>query len=190
MSRAGESREEPLNYGPKMLAISDMRRRFVEALFTVEVEKGKSRITAAAKAAGFTCANDHNFHAAGCNIMRVPAVQAAIAEHYAGMTKTLGPKIYAAIERIIDDPDHPDHAKVVIAFADKLDPTPRGPVVEIQQTTINVQSGEDMLRRINELAAKHGMDPALLLNGRAPVMIEAKPEPPAELAAESTFKGW
>jgi hypothetical protein len=187
MSRVGESREEPLNYGPKMLAISDMRRRFVEALFTVEVEKGKSRITAAAKAAGFTCANDHNFHAAGCNIMRIPAVQAAIAEHYAGMTKTLGPKIYAAIERIIDDPDHPDHAKVVIAFADKLDPTPRGPVVQIEQTVVNMQTGDQMLERIRYLAEKHGLPMPELLNSRGPGLIEATPEPPVEPAP---FKSW
>jgi hypothetical protein len=81
---------------------------------------------------------------------------------------------------------------VVIAFADKLDPTPRGPVVEIQQTTINVQSADQMVERINYLAAKHGMDVATLLNGSGPAQIEHKPvELPAEPPASSTtFKGW
>jgi phage terminase small subunit len=93
MSRAGESREEPLIYGPKMLALQDMQRRFVEALFTVEVERGQSRIGVAAKLAGYACKSDFSYQVSGNALIRRPDVQAAIAEHYAGMTKTLGPKI-------------------------------------------------------------------------------------------------
>jgi hypothetical protein len=79
----------------------------------VTVERGKSRLVAAVNAAGYNGTSDQTFCATANSIMRDPRVHAAIAEHCAGMTKTLGPKIYAAMERMLDDPDHPDHAKII-----------------------------------------------------------------------------
>ena len=72
---------------------------------------------------------------------------------------------------------------------EKFDPTPRGPLVQIENHNTSVTVGGDAaMERIKELCAKHGIDPDTLLAASPAEMaemrtklIEAKPaEPGAE----------
>ena len=118
-----------------------------------------------------------------------PKIQAAIEEYARGAVRAMAPEAVCAVLGLLEDRTHRDHAKVALAVMEKFDPTPRGPLVQIENHNTSVTVGGDAaMERIKELCAKHGIDPDTLLAASPAEMaemrtklIEAKPaEPGAE----------
>jgi phage terminase small subunit len=157
-SSIAEADEAPPEWGPSLLALTEKQRRFVAALFMAPRRKG--RVTWAARAAGYGGPGAKNtvLRASGGRLMGDEKVKAAIIEY--GQTKMRGmtADAVAAIEALVNNPGHRDHARAVGMIMDRADP-----VTTISQ--VNVTDNRDatpmalekVMARIEELARKAGV---------------------------------
>jgi hypothetical protein len=171
-----------------MLALTEKQRKFVANLFLPGLPpRGQGRHAMAARLAGYGkpdgSSNPRTINAIAHNLVSDKKVQAAIKEYTKGAIATLAPEAVAAILEMVEDKNHKDRAKVAMSVLDRIDPAPRPPLVQIEQHTNITVSPDQMIARIRELSAKHGMDGDALLAGRLPrelLDLRAVPVPAAE----------
>jgi phage terminase small subunit len=158
--------------GPKMAALNERQRNFVHAILTRK--PGRGAATEAYKLAGYR-ARWPNKEAH--SLLRNPKVIDAINEEAKKVVRGAGlAEAIVALQNMVRDPSHRDHARAVATILDRTDPVVTTQKIDVRHTDL---SGEAMIARIKELAAKHGLDAEKLLGGNglteAQKMIEGKP---------------
>ncbi|HUI12559.1 MAG TPA: hypothetical protein VL048_03705 [Xanthobacteraceae bacterium] len=151
---------EGVEYGPAMRALAnDRQRAFVCALFDAPRKEG--RVIFAARAAGYGSADSTNksLSVIGSRLHVSDKIQAAIAEESQRRMRGLSPRAIKALEDLIDDPTHRDHARGIAMVLDRSDPvaTTHNVVVEHREPHELVKATEKVLARIEELAARAGV---------------------------------
>ena len=134
---AGAVQEEKPEYGPEMLALTPMQRKFVEALLT-DPSPGLGILTRAATAAGY-CAksqNRHNVTKLAHQVSRTPKVILALQVEARKVIRGRGYAVaVAAVMNLVNDPSHRDHARGVAMILDRVDPQQTHHLVDVQHHT-------------------------------------------------------
>jgi hypothetical protein len=163
-------------WGPAMAALpNDRWRRFVVAIYDEEApRKGKGLWPWAAERAGFTF---KNAAVAGINAQRLlhdPRLKKACAEYSRTVLRSLSPVTIKAVRELLENPKSRHHAKAIDAVLNRTDPLPHpSTTINIDQSVRVEMSGDQLVDRIKELCAKHGLDADALLGGRqTPEILE------------------
>jgi hypothetical protein len=134
MARGAEKKPE---YGPAMLALTPLRRRFVEALLTGP--PGHGALTRAAIAAGASARNK-NRHTVTKNahiLSRDPKVILALQEE--GRKIVRGSGYIAAVNAtmaLVHDPTHREHGRALSIIFDRVDPLQTHHLVDVQHHVV------------------------------------------------------
>jgi hypothetical protein len=159
-------------YGPAMKALpNDKYRAFVYALYTVPPGRGAN--VKAAKLAGFGTATSsaQNWATIACRIAHDERVLAAIHEEDGKRIRASAPRAIHALNRLIEDPSHKDHARAIATVLDRVHPVETSHVVKVEhQAAPSMVATAEVMARMMELARGVGVDLAKL-----PPMIDAKP---------------
>jgi phage terminase small subunit len=152
-------------FGPKMQALNERQQKFVVALFTKGIPpKHHGRHVLAARVAGYGNKQGTStaayFTVISSQLLASPKIQAAIEEYARGAVRAMAPEAVVAVLGLLEDRKHRDHAKVALAVMEKFDPTPRAPLIAIQNNTYTPpteQATAAVMQRIAELARQAGM---------------------------------
>jgi hypothetical protein len=147
---------------------SDAMRAFVCALFTVK--PGWGRNARAFTLAGYKARTPQVRSANSCRLASDARIQLAIAEEQTRRIAALAPSAVRALEEMIANPKHRDHARAVAMCLDRAAPV---------ATTLNVRREEHhiisdpdrVLAQISAIARRVGVDLAQLAKP-APATIE------------------
>ena len=131
---AGAVQEKKPEYGPEMLALSPMRRKFVEALLT---DPGPSLgiLTRSAIAAGYCAKNPNrrNTTKIAHIVSRDPKVILALQAESRKIVRGHGYAVAVrAVMNLVNDPTHRDHARGVSMVLDRVDPAQTHHLVDVQ----------------------------------------------------------
>jgi hypothetical protein len=135
---AGAVQEKKPEYGPEMLALSPMRRKFVEALLT---DPGPSLgiLTRAAIAAGY-CPNNPKRSTVtkyAHVVSRDPKVILALQAESRKIVRGHGYAVAVrAVMNLVNDPTHRDHARGVSMVLDRVDPAQTHHLVDVQHHAV------------------------------------------------------
>jgi phage terminase small subunit len=152
--------QEDIEYGPKMRALkTERQRRFVIALFDAPRKEG--RIIFAARVAGYGTETSTNksLGVIGSRLNVSDSIQAAIAEESHRQLRSLSPSAIQALENLLADPSHRDHARGIGMILDRSDQvqTTHNVVVEHKEPAAVVAATKKVLERIEELARRAGL---------------------------------
>ena len=152
--------EANIEDGPAMRALAtDRQRGFVRALFDAPSKDG--RVIWAARVAGYGTETSTNkvLSTIGARLHTSGPIQAAIAEHSARVLRGLSPSAIKALEDLIADPKHRDHARGIAMILDRSDPvqTTHNVVVDHKSDREVVAATKEVIARIHELARRAGM---------------------------------
>jgi phage terminase small subunit len=157
----GQSHE----FGPLMQKLEVQAQVFVCMLFA-----GLDSVTKAAEQAGYSAPTRNALRATAHRLLHRADVERAVVEEAKRRTSFLMPKAQAALEHLLDHPEHQDHFKAVKAVREET----FGPaaVRKIVDMSVNITvSDNDKIKAIREFAVSHGIDPKKFLG------FDAKPEP-------------
>jgi phage terminase small subunit len=146
-----------------MLALNDRQRCFVVALFDDDAPReGHGLWSYAAAQAGYSASNPAVLKSQGWRVAHDPKVIAAINEYAKLHVRTLSPEAIKALKGVLKDSRHRDHLRAITTILDRTDPIENKLAVAVEQTwKPSAEVTEKVLRRIDELAAKFGLLPAL-----------------------------
>jgi hypothetical protein len=149
---------------------SDRHRAFVRALYTVKPGHGAN--VKAAKLAGFGTpeSSPQSMATIASRLAHDERVLEAIHEEDQKRIRASAPRAISALSRLIEDPDHKDHARGIGMVLDRVHPAETVHNVRMNHdVTPALQDTMQVMARIAELAAKY-CGPMPLLP--APVVIE------------------
>jgi phage terminase small subunit len=112
------------DWGKAMLALkTDKQRLFVCALFDAPPH-GKGQLIYSAKTAGYGTATSTNksLSVIANRLVQDDKIQAAIKEEAHRRFRLLPPAAIAAVQKLIADPTHRDHARALAMVLDRTDP--------------------------------------------------------------------
>jgi phage terminase small subunit len=158
-------------YGPAMQALTERRRRFVEAMF--EVKPGRGAPVRAARRAGYGSPTStmNAMAVIAHRLVHDPRVQAALFEIGRARLHSLAPQALYAVARLIENPEHRDHARALGMVLDRTHMIEtRHEVLVRRDPEPIVQATERVLARIAELARAAGID-----DRRLPKLIDVTP---------------
>jgi hypothetical protein len=147
--------------GPALRALTDQQRRFVLELHQGPIGYGSIVRAARAAGCGTPTSSDASMKNLANQILYHPKVQEALHE--------LGPKAIRAaafqsiknIERIANNPKHPDHFKANVTLLNHGFPAETHHTVKVDRPPdVTVVVTEQVLERIRQLATRAGLDPA------------------------------
>jgi hypothetical protein len=171
--------ERDIENGPKMRELNPRQQAFVCALFDAPRKDG--RIIWAARVAGYGTPTSTNksLSVIGSRLNVSDKIQAAIAEESQRRLRSLSPTAVQALENLLANPEHRDHARGIGMVLDRADPlqTTHNVVVENKTPREFERATKAVLARIEELARRAGL-PAL------PPPIDAEFAVVSEEAAE------
>jgi hypothetical protein len=152
--------ESNIEDGPAMRALAtDKQRAFVRALFDAPQKDG--RVIWAARVAGYCTETSTNkvLSTIGARLHTSEPIQAAIAEYSARALRGLSPSAIKALEDLIADPKHRDHARGIAMILDRSDPlmTTHNVVVDHRSEREVVRATKEVIERIHELARRVGL---------------------------------
>jgi hypothetical protein len=155
----GEDRPQ---YGPKMAMLPLKRRAFVEALFDEHCPvKRKAQLIFAAKQAGFgtKTSSAESLATIGRRLETDHRIRDAIEEETRRQNRSIGPAAVTALRKILADPKHRDHGRMIAMVLDRIDPPQTGLNVKIdhQVRHVPIERTEAVLRRMEELASRAGV---------------------------------
>lgn len=138
--------------GPKMAALWDDRVR----TFALLMACGETNAAQAAREAGYSD------EAEACKVrahhlMRNPGVLAAIEEATRTCLQWLAPRAIGAAKRILDDPKHRAHARMIEVVLDRTGFFAKTEHKVLVEHTVDLKELEALARR---LALENGIDPA------------------------------
>jgi hypothetical protein len=152
--------EANIEDGPAMRALAtDRQRAFVRALFDAPSKDG--RVSWAARAAGYgtPTSSDKVFSTIGARLHTSEPIQRAIAEHSARVLRGLSPSAIKALEDLIANPLHRDHARGIAMVLERSDPieTRHNVTVEHKDERQLVAATKEVIERIHALARRVGV---------------------------------
>jgi hypothetical protein len=163
--------------GPKMQALpSDRHRAFVRALYAVK--PGHGAAVKAAKLAGFgtTQSSPQSMATIASRLAHDERVLEALHEEDQKRIRASAPRAISALSRLIEDPDHKDHARGIGMVLDRVHPAEHVHKMQVtHDATPAFQNSAQVLARMAELAAKYCAPMPTL---PAPVVIENDEAPP------------
>jgi hypothetical protein len=158
--------------GPKMKALpNDRWRAFVLALY--EVRPGHGARVKAAKLAGFGCetSTPQTMTNIANRLLHDERILEAINEVDGKRIRGIAPRGVYALERLIENPNHRDHARAVGMLLDRVHPAETTHTVKVQHDAApDFKETAQVLERIALLAAKFNVrlpapsiaDPAII----------------------------
>jgi hypothetical protein len=154
--------------GPKMLALSEKHRAFVQALFDEDAPAhGAGLLNYAARKAGY---EGKAVSVTASRVAYRPDVQAAIKEFSHLAVRAISPDAIRAVRNALLDPSHKDNIRAASLVLERVLPSETMHTVRVEDhRPPTVEATEAVLRRIAELAAQAGL-PAL----PAPIDAEFK----------------
>jgi phage terminase small subunit len=164
-----------------MLKLTAKQRRFVLELKCGPVGYGSE--VRAARAAGYGPTTDGCMRRIAHQVLHHPKVQDALREVGGKLIRAAAFQSIRNTEAIANDLNHRDCLRANLALLDRGFPAETFHTVLVQKTTPEtlVIASEEVLRRIGELAARAGLDPATQIEAaRAAKQIEAVAEPVAD----------
>lgn len=159
-------------WGPAMRALpSDRHRQFV--ISTFEVKPGYGANIRAAKLAcfGTSTTTPDSWKVIASILAHDDKIQEAIYEESQRRLKATAPRAVAAAARLIEDPDHKDHARAIGMILDRVHPVQTTHTVNINHRKTVVVTTAEVLDKINELARRAGIAP----DAMPPPMIDVTP---------------
>jgi hypothetical protein len=155
-----DTTERNIEDGPAMRAlVTDKQRAFVRALFDAPSKDG--RVIWAARVAGYGTETSSNkvLSTIGSRLHTSEPIQAAIAEHSARVLRGLSPSAIKALEDLIADPKHRDHARGIAMILDRSDPlqTTHNVVVDHKSHRELERATKEVIEKIHELARRVGL---------------------------------
>lgn len=153
---------EGATWGSAMLALpSDRHRAFVLALY--QVPPGYGAHVKAAKLAGFgtSTSSAKSWSVIATRLAHDEKILEALHEEDQKRIRASAPRAIRALQNLIEDPDHKDHARGIGMVLDRVHPTETIHHVKVERRTVVVAT-EEVLARIAELATQAGLDPRLL----------------------------
>jgi hypothetical protein len=157
-------------WGPAMLALpNDRQRSFVIALFMAPKKRGASIYAAQVAGYGTEKSSRKSFGVMAARLMADERVQAAISEESRKRLRGLAPSAVAAIERLVNDPDHRDHGRALDMVLSRSDPPTSVHNVHVTDDRTTPRALDEVLKRIDELASKVGVS-----TSPAPKVIEGE----------------
>lgn len=166
--------------GPKMAACTEKERRFVLAWVAGLADSGAH----AARLAGYSDAS-HASLVRAFELQRRPRVIEAVEEVAKEKFRGLIPATIKAVERLILDPKHPDHAKAALSLLSRLGFAEKSDIQVNGTVQVNHQDAAvDDLRRAKAMGfSREALEAmfghsglsryeAMLANGHAPKVIE------------------
>lgn len=166
--------QEP-NFGPAMLALTNMQQRFVLAM----LEIGDGNYSEAYRAAGYSDSSQEVVKANAHKVAHYPAVQAAMHEEGQKRLNGVMPMALAKlvefvqgsrnINGVVDTIPHKEQLKALEMVLNR---------VGMQATTkhemvVEHRSNAEQIEKVKEMAAKLGLDPKQLL-GQAGIVVDAE----------------
>jgi hypothetical protein len=152
-----------VTWGPAMKALpSDRHRAFVLALY--QVKPGYGAHVRAAKMSGFgtTTSSAKSWSVIACRLAHDEKILAALAEEDQKRIRASAPRAVRALANMVEDPDHRDHCRAVVATLDRVYPVETTHHVKVDHRHEVVVPTEKVLARIRELAAAAGLNPQTL----------------------------
>jgi hypothetical protein len=142
--------------GPKMQALpSERHRAFVRALY--QVKPGHGAAVKAAKLAGFgtPTSSAQSMATISSRLSHDERVLEAIAEEDSKRIRGVAPRAISALERLVENPKHKDHARGIAMVLDRVHPVETTHHVKVEHdATPNFKETAQVLERIAQLAAK------------------------------------
>ena len=154
--------------GPEMKALpSDRHRAFVRALY--QVKPGHGMYVRAAKLAGFgsPSSTPQSMATIASRLKSDARVIAAISEEDQKHIRGAAPRALRALDRLVDSPNHKDHARGIAMVLDRAHPLETNHTVKVEHGAApSLRAVADVTLRILELAARAGV----------PAMIDVTPQ--------------
>ena len=150
-------------WGPAMKALrSDRHRMFVLSLY--EIPRGYGAHVKAAKMAGFgtETTSAKSWSVIASRLAHDDRILEAMREEDERRIRASAPRAIRALAHLIEDPDHKDHGRGIAMVLDRVHPAETTHTVKVEHTSKVVVATAEILERIARLAARAGLDPALL----------------------------
>ncbi|MBR0936687.1 hypothetical protein JQ586_25350 [Bradyrhizobium jicamae] len=137
-----------------MAALTEKQRRYVLALFDAPRKHGSGVF--AVKAAGYgPTSSRHTLSQLAYQLNNDPKIQLAITEVSQNYLCALGPYAVRAVKRILDDPKHREHGRIIGIVMDRVSPVQSTAVVKVQgEVKISAADAAYTMQRIEELCSK------------------------------------
>jgi hypothetical protein len=168
MSAVTETAEETrvADLGPAMLKLTPKQRKFVLALFEAPRSHGEG--TFAAEMAGYQAKSRDVLGVIASQLKADPKIQAAIAETSRLYLTALGPAAVRSARRVLNNPKHRDHGRVLGIVFDRVSPVQSTALVKVEhEAAPSMRATAEVLERIMQLAAR----------AKVPPMIDVTPTP-------------
>jgi hypothetical protein len=153
----------PIQFGPKMAALSEKRRGLVLSLFDDDAPvKGDGLLVYAARKAGYgtPTSSTKSLGVIAGRIIGDDDVQEAIKEHSQRVMRAIPPEAIRALKNLIADPKHRDHARAIAMVLDRTDPLQTIATVRVEDTRPpSVEATQAVLDRIEMLMQRAGLLP-------------------------------
>lgn len=137
--------------GPKMLALRDDRQRRFAWLMAC----GEPYAARAARKAGYSDVKE-GAKVRAHGLMHTAAILDAIEEASRKVLRGLAPLAIRQAKAVLDDPDHPSHARMIETVLDRTGFFAKTEHKVTVEHTVDVKELEDLARR---LALENGIDP-------------------------------
>jgi phage terminase small subunit len=121
-------------WGPAMRALpSDRHRAFVLALY--QIKPGYGAHVKAAKMAGFgtSTSSPKSWSVIASNLAHDEKIQAALHEEDQKRIRAVAPRAVQALERLIEDPKHKDHARAIGMTLERVHPSETYHTVRVER---------------------------------------------------------
>lgn len=147
---------------PEMAALATERQRaFVRALFEAPARK-RGKIVWAARAAGFGneagTSTNKALSVIAARLLGDDRIQRAIQSEAHRRMRAIPPAAVTALERLVDDPKHRDHARAIDMVLSRSDPIETRHSVHVEhEHRISPEDVEKTRARIAELAKQAGL---------------------------------
>ncbi len=166
-------------YGPKMAALTDKQRGFIDAMFSM----GGGNATKWAEAAGYSAVSKGSLKVQAHLLWHNEKIQAAIDEEAKRRFKGLVPSAMKTLVDVMDNPQSTDAARIKAGEL-LLNRGGFHGISEVRTTVEHIGDDPDQLKRISAMAAMLGLPVEQLLGRRlalkAPVIDTVAEEIPAE----------
>jgi hypothetical protein len=162
---------EGTEWGPAMKALpSDRHRAFVLALY--QVPPGYGAHVKAAKMAGFgtSTSSAKSWSVIASKLAHDERILAALCEEDQKRIRASAPRAVRALQHLIEDSDHRDHARAIAMTLDRVHPVETTHNVRVDHHHRIVPTTPEVLERINRLARQAGILPDSL-----PPIIDVTP---------------
>jgi hypothetical protein len=139
-------------WGPAMKALrSDRHRAFVLALY--QVPPGYGSYVRAAKLSGFgtSKSSSHSWSAIATRLAHDERILAALYEEDQKRIRASAPRAIRALQHLIEDPDHKDHARGISMVLDRVHPAETRHTVDVVHRVDHDSEAVAQLRMLKQL---------------------------------------